>query len=199
MKRMKFNRPTNYYDEKIKQIDEKICELIKKRKEASDNNPGYPPFEYISCWAEKFDLYDDLLKSIFSSLYNEKSYKPMIEPEGFRSNLPILKSVEVDNSFFSIIYIRQYSNCSIVNLNIDWDNTSDSAENELKHSHFELLINDQYDCRFTSGTGGDGHCNYSFIVSPPLPDNVSGIQLIFKEYDITAANKPTGNDIIIKL
>jgi predicted RNA methylase len=29
---MKFNRPTNHYDERIKQIDEKICELVRERK-----------------------------------------------------------------------------------------------------------------------------------------------------------------------
>lgn len=84
MKRMPFERPTEHYDEKIKQIDEKICELINQRKEMSNNNPGYPPFEYISNWARKFDLYEDLLKSVFSSLWNEKIYMPFVEPEQFR-------------------------------------------------------------------------------------------------------------------
>ncbi|WP_411681598.1 hypothetical protein [Clostridium thailandense] len=199
MKRIKFNRPTNHYDERAKQIDEKICELIRERKKVSENNPGYPPFEYISEWAEKFDLYEDLLKSIFGSMYNEKGYKPMVEPEGFLRNLPILKSVEVGNRFFSIIYIRQYSNCSVVNLNIDWDNSGDSIEHRFEHTHFELFINQHYECRFTGGTGGDGHTNYSFIVSPPLPDNVSGIELIFKEYTIPITDTTVGQDIIIQL
>ncbi|MBU3217381.1 hypothetical protein LL033_25715 (plasmid) [Clostridium estertheticum] len=199
MKRMSFKRPTNYYDDKINLIDEKICELIKQRKETSNNNPGYPPFEFISNWAEKFDLYEDLLKSIFGSLWNDKTYRPLVEPEGFQSNLQVLKSIEVDNRFFSIIYIRQYSNCSVVNLNIDWDNLSDSSECQSRHTLFQLFISDQYDCRFSSGTGGDEFLHNKFIISPPLPDNISGIKLIFKEYNLPLTDTPIGHDIIIQL
>lgn len=199
MKRVSFRRPTNHYEERIKQIDEKICGLIKQRKEISNNNPGYPPFEYISNWAEKFDLYEDLLKSIFSSLWNDKLYKPLVEPEGFQRNLPVLKSTEVDNKFFSVIYIRQYSNSSIVNFNMDWDNSNDSSEHQSRHTNFELFISNQYDCRLISGTGGDGHFHYNFVVSPRLPDNVSGIELIFKEYNLQLTDIPVGHDIIIQL
>jgi hypothetical protein len=75
---MPFKRPTTHYDERINQIDQQICELIKQRKEISNNNPGYPPFEYISNWAEKFDLYQDQLKSVFTSLWNEDMYRPIV-------------------------------------------------------------------------------------------------------------------------
>ena len=199
MKRMPFKRPTNQYDERIKQIDEKICELIKQRKEISNNNPGYPPFEYISNWAEKFDLYEELLKSVFSSLWNEKIYKPLVEPEGFQRNLPVLKSIEINNRLFSVISIRQYSNSSIVNFNIDWDSTYDSSEHQSRHTHFELSIGEKYDCRMMDGTGGGGHFHYNFIVSPSLPDNISGIELIFKEYNPLFRDKPIGYDIVIQL
>lgn len=199
MKRMSFKRPTNHYDERIKQIDEKICELIKQRKEISNNNPGYPPFEYISNWVEKFDLYDELLKSIFASLWDDKIYRPLIEPEGFQRNLPVLKSIEIGNRLFSVVSIRQYSNSSIVNFNIDWDNTSDSSERQSRHTHFELSISEKYDCRMMNGTGGDGHFHYNFIISPPLPDNISGIELVFKEYNPPFTDTSIGHDVIIQL
>lgn len=199
MKRMAFKRPTTHYDERIKQIDEKICELINQRKETSNNNPGYPSFEYISSWAEKFDLYEDLLKSVFSSLWNEKIYIPLVEPEGFRRNLSVLKLIEIDNRLFSVTSIRQYSNSSIVNFNIDWDNTGDSSERQSRHTNFELFISEQYDCRMSDGCGGDGHFHYNFIVSPPLPDNLSGIELIFREYNLPFRDKPIGEEIVIQL
>lgn len=199
MKRMPFERPTAHYDERIKQIDEKICELINQRKEMSNNNPGYPPFEYISNWAEKFDLYEDLLKSVFSSLWNEKIYMPFVEPEGFRRNLPVLKSIETDNRLYSVISIRQYSNSSIVNFNIDWDNSSDSLEWQSRHAHFGLFIGEQYNCRMSDGCGGDGHFHYNFIVSPALPDDLSGIELIFKEYNPPFRDKLIGREIVIQL
>ena len=199
MKRMPFKRPTTHYDEKIKEIDEQLCELIKQRKEISNDNPGYPPFEYISNWAEKFGLYEDLLKSVFSSLWNEKWYKPSVEPEGFIRNLSVLKSIEIDNRLFSVICIRQYSNCSVVNFNIDWDNTSDSSEDKLRHANFELSIDEQYDCRMLDGAGGEGHLHYNYIVSPQLPENFSGIGLIFQEYDFHSGDKQIGNDIVMRL
>lgn len=199
MKRMSFRRPTTHYNEDIKQIDEKLCELIKKRKEISNNDPGYPPFEYITDWAEKFDLYEDLLKSIFSSLWKDEIYKPLVEPKDYIKNLPVLKLVELDNKLFSVISIRQYSNASVVNFNIDWDTTSNPSECRSHHTHYELFINDQYDCRMISGTGGEEHFHFNYVVSPPLPDNLAGIKLTFKEYEFQFEDKQIGKDVVIKL
>jgi hypothetical protein len=95
--RMPFERPTEHYDERISPIDEKLCELIKQRKEMSNNNPGFPPFEYIAAWAKKFEIYEDLIKTVFASLWNEKQFRPITEPDEFRKHLLVLKSVEKDN------------------------------------------------------------------------------------------------------
>lgn len=81
---MPFERPTDHYDERIFHIDEQICELLQRPKAISDNNPGYPPFEYIENWANSFGLYEDYLKAIFGTLRSEEHYKPMVEPAGFR-------------------------------------------------------------------------------------------------------------------
>lgn len=199
MKRVSLKQPTTHYDEGIKQIDEQICELIKQRKEISSNNPGYPTFEYITKWAEKFGLYEEMLKSIFYSLWNEKMYKPLVEPEGFQRNLPVLKSIEINNRLFSIVSIRQFSNSSIVNFNIDWDNIGHLSESKPPHTRFELFIDERYECSVAHGTGGDGHFHYNFIVSPPLPDNISGITFVFKEYNLPFGDKQIGHDIVIQL
>ncbi|MFL0270155.1 hypothetical protein [Candidatus Clostridium radicumherbarum] len=199
MKRVSLKQPTTHYDEGIKQIDEQICELIKQRKEISNNNPGYPTLEYIIKWAEKFGLYEEMLKSIFYSLWNEKMYKPLVEPEGFQRNLLVLRSIEIDNRLFSVVSIRQFSNASIVNFNIDWDNTVDLSGSQPRHTRFELFIDERYECRFKDGTGGDGHFHFNFAVSPPLPDNISGISLVFKEYNLQFGDKQIGHDIVIQL
>ncbi|EHI96754.1 hypothetical protein CDLVIII_0011 [Clostridium sp. DL-VIII] len=199
MELSEFRRPTNHYDERAKRIDEKICELINHRKEVSDNNPGYPPFEYISDWAEKFDLYEEFLKRIFGSMWNEKIYKPLVKPEGFQKNLLVSKLIEIDNKVFSIASIRQYSNSSVIAFNIDWDNTNNSTRSHLDHTHFEISINEQYDCRVMNWSSTDNHSHYNFVVSPPLPANPSGIQLIFKEYKIPLRDGQIGDDIVFTL
>lgn len=199
MKRMPFKRPTTHYDERINEIDERICELVKQRKEISNNNPGYPPFEFITNWADKYGLFEEQLKSMFSVLWNEKNFKSLVEPEGFQKILPVLKSIEIGNRLFSVINISQYTNSSIINFNIDWEYTSDLEEQQPRHSHFELFIDEQYNCRIGSGTGGGGHFHYNFIVSPRLPDNNSEIKLIFKEYKQPFGDKQVGQAIEIIL
>lgn len=181
MRRMPFERPTKHYDERIKHIDERLCELIKERKDLSDNNPGFPQLEYISEWAQKYGLYDDLLKSIFSSLLNEKYYKPIEEPDLFRLNLPVLKFTENNNRLYSVTFIRQYNNCSIVYLNIDWENNIEADGSGRSHDCFDMYIGEQFDCRMMGGTGSDCHQSYKYIVFPPLPDELSGIDLKFRD------------------
>jgi hypothetical protein len=51
---MPFEAPTYHYDERIQAIDEQICELIKQRKDRSNQNPGFPTKELILAWSEKF-------------------------------------------------------------------------------------------------------------------------------------------------
>ena len=80
-----------------------------------DNNPVFPGLNYIKEWAGKFDLYEDLIKFIFGSLFREENYKSIDEPDEYRMNLPVLKYVEKDNIIFSVIYIRQYNNISVIN------------------------------------------------------------------------------------
>jgi hypothetical protein len=193
---MPFKRPTDHYDERIHQVDEKLCELIRQRKEISNNNPGFPPLELISDWAKKYNLYDDMLRSIFGSLWHEDDFKSFVEPEEFRVNLPVMKFVQKDNRMFSVVYIRQYNNASVVNFNIDNDYREEPYERP-QHRFYKLFTGPQYDCRMISGGGSSEHMSYSFVVSPPLPDNFSGIDLIFREY--VTGEEATGLEIVIHL
>ena len=161
----------------------------------SNNNPGFPPLEDISKWAEKFDLYEDLLKSIFGALRNDKHFRPQLEPTNFQKYIPVLKSVEKEQCIYSITFIRQYANASVVNFNIDWE----SAEEDRFNSFWELSIGEEYDCRETGGGGTEGHINYNFVVSPPLPDDISGLNFLFREKETPFKGNPTGLEIIMRI
>ncbi len=200
MKRMPFERPTEHYDERISKIDEQICEMLKLRKQLSNNNPGFPPFEYISVWAETFELYEDFLKAVFGTFRSEEYYKPIIEPSDFRKHIPVLKSVEKGSSFYTINSIRQYSNASVVTFSIDWDvNMSEVSSISRSRSHFELQIGEQYDCRMIHGGSHAGHASTNYVISPPLPDKTSGLELTFIEYIKPFSDKETGTKIVFKL
>ncbi|MEK4850111.1 hypothetical protein NST04_09695 [Paenibacillus sp. FSL H7-0756] len=199
MIRMPFERPTEHYDERIIDIDQDICSLIKKRKEVSDNNPGFPPLEYISKWSETFELYEDFLNSLFASMMNEKQFKPMIEPAGFRQYIAILKSAVIGDRFYTLTSMKQYTNASVLTLNIDWDNKQDIDSKSHQHSHYELDINDQYDCRMINGGSRSDHASYKYVISPPLPDEISGIQFRFKEYSFPFKNSEASDEIVFEL
>jgi hypothetical protein len=199
MKRMPFERPTEHYDERISNIDEKICDLIRQRKEISDNNPGFPPFEYISNWATTFELYEDFLKAVFGTIKNEEHFKPMVEPYGFRKHIPILKSVEKGELFYTLTSMRQYSNASVITFSIDWDMTTEIPSNPHRHSHFELYLGERYDCRMVNGGSTSGHSSYNYVVSPPLSDDISGIEFVFKEYSKPFKTNETGTNIVFRV
>ncbi|QED46993.1 hypothetical protein [Cytobacillus dafuensis] len=202
MKLNRHPRPTDHYDKQLYQVDEQICALLKQRKELSNNNPGFPPDDVISNWAIKYDLYEEYLNSLFVALRMEGFFKPRVEPTGFRKHLPVLKSIEIDDRFYSVTAIQQYENASIVQLHIDWDEPDDSPIdriNRRNNNSFELFISKQYDCWQKRAGGSIGHLTYNFVVSPPLPDDISEIDLVFKEYSDTLKDKPTGLEIVINL
>ncbi len=199
IKRMPFKRPTTHYDERIKDIDEQICKLIRERKELSNNNPGFPQLEYISGWAEKFGLYEELLQSLFGTLLHEELLRPWVEPEDFRMNIPVLKASETDKCFFSVPFIRQYSNCSVVNFNVDWEAAKESPEKQRPYRRFELCLGPAYDCRMAGGGGTGEHYSYNFVVTPALPDDPSGLDLVFKEFNELSMSDLTGFEVTIHL
>ena len=201
MKRMPFEPPTEHYDEEIEAIDEQICNLIKQRKDLSNNNPGFPTKQLIANWAKKYNFYEDFLNSVFAHFLNEEIYRPVVEPKGYLKNIPILKSFEKDDKFYSVIFVSQFENASVVHLNIDSNTIDDVSEwHQREHTHFELSIEGvetHYDCRNDGGGGTIGHETYTFIVSPALPDDISKFKLVFKEYKVPFQNKPTGFEFVI--
>ena len=196
---MPFEPPTDYYDERLIKVDEQICSLIKQRKNISNNNPGFPPDNVIYNWALKYDLYEDYLKSLFGSMRIADFFKTRIEPNGFRKHLSVLKSIEKDDRVYSVTVIRQYENASVIQLHIDWDEAKDLPIDLHHHNNFELFIGKQYDCRQEQAGGSTGHLTYNFIVSPPLPDDISKMDLVFKEYSDPFREKPTGLKIVINI
>ncbi|WP_071394783.1 hypothetical protein [Bacillus tuaregi] len=200
MKRLPFEPPTEHYDERIQSIDEQICALIKERKVVSDQDPGFPAKKLISAWSDKYDFQEDFLNSVFSHFLNEDLYRPVVEPEGFVKNIPVLKSFENKDVFYSITFIRQYENASVVHFNIDREYREEDMHRGFQdHTFFELSIqglDTEYDCRNDGGGGSRGHESYTYIISPALPDDLSTFTLVFKEHK-TPYQKPTGLEVLI--
>jgi hypothetical protein len=202
MKRVRFEPPTEYYDQGIEEIDEQICKLIKERKEISNQNPGFPTKDLIAEWSIKYNLYEDFLNSVFSNFLHEDIYKPLVEPEEFLKNIPILKSFEKDAVFYTVTFVRQFNNASVVHLTIDKEDSDEEQRRRMyeDHSIFELSIESDgvdYDCRNNFGGGSGTHSSYSYTVSPALPADLSTIKFNFIECKYPF-KKPTGFEFAIQ-
>jgi hypothetical protein len=201
MKRVPFEPPTEHYDKRIEAVDEQICHLIKQRKELSNNNPGFPTKHLIAAWSKKYNLDEEFVNSVFGHFLMEDMFRPVVEPKGFLKNIPILKSFEKGDLFYSVTLVRQYENASVVHFNIDRDDSDEQHEMFQEHPFFELSIQGgvrDYECRNEGGGGSRGHMSFTFIVSPPLPDDLAGLRLVFKECK-SPFQKPTGFEFAVEM
>ncbi|GEM_PF-513695 len=176
MGRMSFQPPTDYYCELLAPIDEQICALIAKRKEISENNPGFPSLESITAWCHQYELNETMTQSLFATMYNENHFLDhfQVEPTGFLKFVPILKYVEIDSILYSVTHMKQYSNASVIYIETEVNNSEPQVR--LGHAHVELFISPDYQSRQHQGSGHDKGMQYSFVVSPPLPDDITGVE-----------------------
>ncbi|SDQ27831.1 hypothetical protein LHA31_08290 [Carnobacterium viridans] len=192
-------RTNSYYNESLLSIDKKICNLLNQRKVVQGKNIFFPPDEVVSCFAEEYDLQEEYLQSIFTTMAMEASLKPMVVPVEFKKYVPVLKMYENNGVIYTVTFIRQYANASVLYLDTDWEEAKENSEDNYNPDLFELSINDIYDCRSEVGGGTTGHMSQNYIISPSLPDDVSGIELIFKEPGRPFKVNSTGFEFTIKL
>ncbi|MDN5372142.1 MAG: hypothetical protein PWR19_1188 [Carnobacterium sp.] len=187
---------TNHYDERLFLIDEKICELLNDRKEIVKSNLGFPPDKVISSLADEYGFQKEYLQSLFSTIEMEDHYEPTIEPVEFQKYLPVLKAYGNQKVLYTVTYIRQYANASVLYLHMDWEEKEDA---NFYPDMLDLFINDTYFCHSEGGGGTTGHASHSYIISPALPDELTGIELVFKEAGRPFVENPTGFEFSIKL
>lgn len=165
--------PTDYYCEEISAIDEQICSLLAERKKISNDNPGFPPLESISSWCQTYGLNEQIVFGIFHSLYRAEDFAEFTEPSGFIKFVPILKTVEENQVLYTVTHMKQYRNASIVFVEVE--NQESDPNIHFGHARLELTISSDYKCRTSGGSGYDKGLMHYFVVTPPLPDDVSHI------------------------
>nr|WP_054549269.1 hypothetical protein [Lysinibacillus sphaericus] len=192
---------SKYSDSRLVTIDEQICTLLQQRKEQAALTPGLPSDDTISKWAQQYGFDDTFLALFFQLIKSEKYYTSKVEPSGFRHYIPVLKTVTKGERLYTVSYVRQYDNASVVQLLIDWDEQQEpqlTIQQKLERKHFGLYIDASYECR-SKGTGGsNGHESSTYVVTPPLPDDLRGLHFVFTEYEDAFEEKPTGWAITIQ-
>lgn len=195
MDNISFDNVPNPYEKNNIFIGEQLCDSLKNCLEIYEKNPHCSFSNYLSDWSLKYNLYNNFLKAIFETLEEYKSFKPTVKPKEFKKHIPVLKSIEKDEYFYFIPFIQQYTNASIINFNINW--VPQDINQEVLY--FELFIEEKYECRLYNASNDIGYCSLNYLVTPPLPEDFSETELVFKEYLTPFKHKPTGLELNIKL
>lgn len=176
-------------------IDEQLCQLINKRK-AMAFSAARTDEKERAYLAEKYQFQEAFLEAFFDLLENEEHYTPEVQPLHFKQYLPVLKAVEKEQVLYSVMYIRQYENISVVPLNIDWTASPTSPEFFFNYD-FKLTIEPaSYHCRLSSGGGSESTATSFFTVEPALPEDLKDIKLHFTGYPFSVqGEKPTEEKI----
>ncbi|KUO76724.1 MAG: hypothetical protein APF81_11685 [Desulfosporosinus sp. BRH_c37] len=171
--KMSYGYTSDYYCKSLAVIDEQICELLAKRKELSDDNPGLPGQELIATWSKQYGLNEEQIRKIFASMSSEHSFPhhEQIEPTDFLKFVPIMKSVELDNILYAVTSMKQYKNASVVYIEAELNSVEENVR--LEFSGFELFISPKYQCRPHGGSGQIKGLQHTFVVTPSLPDDVT--------------------------
>ncbi len=167
MRMMPFRPPTEYYDERLKDMDEKISALVSERYAISEGNPGIPRPAYLKDWADKYDTPLIVLQRVFAFLHQRPDSRERIQPDQFLRFVPVMAAAQHNDILVMVPYIRQHNNCSLVAVELEGINLSGGA---LYHLDIELTI-DGYDALPGGGQSSNRHASMNFIVTPPIPDH----------------------------
>ncbi len=167
MRMMPFRPPTEHYDERLKDMDEKIAELVAARYTLSEGNPGFPRAEYLNDWADKYDTPLRLLQQLFAFLHHRPDFRDRVEPDQFLRFVPLMATQQREDILIMIPYVRQHNNCSVVVVELEGPNVDGGG---FHHLEINLSI-DGYDTMPAEGGSSGHHANRTFIVTPPIPDD----------------------------
>lgn len=167
MQMMPFRPPTEYYDERLKELDEKITELVSERYEISEGNPGFPRREYLNDWADRYGIPLRLLQHLFAFLHRRPDFRERAEPDRFLRFVPVMAAQQVNDILVMVPYIRQFTNCSVVAVELEG---TDLDAGPFHHLQIKLFI-DGYEPMPGNGQTNNRHASHNFIVTPPIPDD----------------------------
>ena len=166
-----FEPPTVRYCEELKPLDDEMCRILQKRMEISKGDPGFPPIPLIEQWASKYGVSPRLVRSLFNVLYYQsQAEKIQIQPEGFQRLVPILRSESSNGATYTVLSTHQYKNASVIRIVIEIE-----GDLSADFPRLELDLGPNYEVRGQHGSGSRGVIEHDFVVIPPVPDDLFGV------------------------
>ncbi|WP_248928089.1 hypothetical protein [Paenibacillus hamazuiensis] len=164
------------YNDAVKQIDQKLLELIVERKTLAGGKRFSPPKELIRQWAETYEIPVPQINWLLHRL-NEGDAPVFSDGPGELLNvISIMKKTTVDGFEYVLTHSMQHENGSMVHLDIR-QIRQDARVHVRPHLHLEITGAEPYNVHRHGSHGGGGQAHLNFFVTPRLPEDVS--ELVF--------------------
>ncbi|MBT2293228.1 hypothetical protein J7E73_29800 [Paenibacillus albidus] len=168
--------PNNYNGE-TQRIDEQILGLVKQRRAMAGGKRFVPGAELLEEWAAKFGMETDQLMFILHSLNDQERNYHLREPGELLAVLPLMKKTISGDCEYMLTHVMQHKEASLVTLEIKYLLEEDAGEVYLKPNlTLEVLGGEEYNIRRHGSHGGGLHTQMQFMIIPPLPDDLGGLE-----------------------
>lgn len=184
-------RIPNDYNKSVKEIDEQLISLIAARQSLTKGKRSTPSYEQIKDWAQVYGVDEAEIGSLFHQL--QSSSRPSFPNKlGQLLNVvPIMKKSTVDSCEYVLTHAMQHEYASIVFIEIKLLQDEKASEIHLKPNlTLEVTSEQPYSVRRYSGRGGGSKTELQFMISPPLPERIDGVEFslvpstLYKEHEI---------------
>ncbi|MHA6534262.1 chorismate mutase family protein [Paenibacillus sp. BAC0078] len=176
--RMPIRGIANEYNDEAKQIDAQILELFRQRKAVAGGKGLSPEMETIEQWAVEFGLEVAEITFILSNLNEARPRRHFWDGSGpLNGVLPIMKTTLEGDVEYTLTHAMQYERYSIVTLEIKYLKETVSPVNIQPELTLAVHGGTDYEIKEHGARGGGSHLQMQFMVSPPLPQDLSTISL----------------------
>jgi len=161
------------YDHRLEPIDEQLAKLIAERLQISQSTNGYPTKEQFDRWCEEYHVDRHVISSVFAAMNNPRRPPRLpVSPQNLLGIVPVMNTVNVDGVTYQITRMEQYTEFSLVYMEIYTDEHAETAELNI-----QLILNvEPNEGRQVQFHRSQGHTNQSsvvYMVSPKLPDDLN--------------------------
>ncbi|OPA73026.1 hypothetical protein BVG16_30605 [Paenibacillus selenitireducens] len=169
-------RIPNEYNETIKEIDERIIDLIYTRRSITEGRRFFPSSEQITQWSLRFQMDESQIRFIIHNLQDQ--VRPIIPDEigELQNVLSIMKKSIVESCEYTLTHSMQYKNVSIVFVDIRLQNAEQREVHLKPNLLLEIISDQQFLVRRYGSHGGGAQTEMQFIISPPIPETLDNLE-----------------------
>ncbi|MEK8211186.1 hypothetical protein [Paenibacillus sp. FSL L8-0463] len=175
--RMPLRGIPNDYNDEARVIDEQILRLVQQRKALSGGRGLFPEEEAMNQLAAESGLEVSEISLILSNLNEARPRRHFWDEPGPLLGVLAIMKTTLDGDFeYMLTHSMQYEKLSIVTLEIKCLKEMVERVHINPMLKLAVLSETSYEVENHGANGGGAHVHMQFMISPPLPEDLSTTQ-----------------------